>query len=362
MLRKLTSALLVASLLVMIVPFTVTATAQIPAFTGFATTETTIAAGEEIIFTISTLAAVTHVFTEVDGTRVNAVQIARPAPAAGTRNWRLAFAPDETQTITVYANTANRTQGAAVISIPVTVEGSLPGVVTINSVRRNVTDIFAGDPVTFTITTSEAAEYVFTQADGRWVRATLTQTNATTGEKTWQLTVRPGVTQDLNIYANTEYVRGAVSSRQTVVVQRIPLFTEVLQPYEVSHNRSWNVVNYAHVTSVTVAGRSYGSAISMTFYDSGQHPFGLYNLDGQFTTITGIVGRVSGSDRNDAILNFIGDGRVIESFSLRVDDMPREVTINVRGVRQLRIELLPAAARATGFGPNTFVFAEATIR
>jgi len=47
----------------------------------------------------------------------------------------------------------------------------------------------------------------------------LINTHAQTGEKTWQLVVKPHATQTLTIYANSEFVRGNVTVQQLVTVQ-----------------------------------------------------------------------------------------------------------------------------------------------
>jgi hypothetical protein len=357
MLKKLMGMLLITSLIAALISFSVSASTQIPAFTGFTTTETSIDAGDSVTFTISTLALVNHVFAEIDGERVNTVQQTRPAPTAGTKNWLLTFTPEETQDVTVYANTSNAVRGAAAITIPITVSGTLPGVVTINRVTRNATEYFIGDTVIFTIVTSVAAEHVFTQVDGNWARAVLTQTNEATGEKTWRLTVTPQVTQILNIYANTEYVRGSVSSRQTVEMKRIPLLTEVLQPFEQT--------NFDYVSSVAMGGRTYGNAIRVNLFGSRSVPsnagWGLYNLGGTYNAVTGIFGSVDGTGSYDATISFIGDGRVIETFTLRAGNLPREMTVNVRGVMQLRIEINANITHGL-LTTTAYVFAEATIR
>jgi hypothetical protein len=361
--KRLTGLLLIVAIAAVLIPFSVSASALIPAYTGFATTETSIKAGESVTFTISTLAAVNHVFTEVDGVRVNAVQQTRPVPPEGTKNWTLTFIPAETQVVTVHANITNVIRDAAVISIPVTVTGTLPGVVAISSVRRNATEYFAGDAVIFTIVTSEAAEHVFTQVDGAWIRAVLNQTNEETGDKTWQLTARPQVTQTLRIYANTEYVRGRVFSLQAVEIKQIPLLTDVLQPFE---KESY----FSYVNSVVMSGRTYGNAIRLArsnlIYlsgaDAGARAWGVYNLGGQYHTISGIVGRVDGSHPQDATINFIGDGRIIASFNIRHNEMPREISVNVRGVTQLRIEMSSNHPTGSSRLEVVYAIAETTIR
>jgi hypothetical protein len=351
MFKKWVSALLIATLMVALVPFSVSASTQIPAFTSFRTTETAINAGQSVTFTIGTLAAVNHVFAEIDGVWVNAVQQTRPVPPTGTKNWTLTFTPAETQTVTLLANTTNTVVNAAEIAIPITVSGSLPGVVTINRVTRNATELFAGDVLTFTILTSEAAEFVFTQVDGTWVRAILSQTNEATGEKTWTLTVRPQVTQTLNIYANTVYTRGNVNNRQNVEIIREKFILNDVAPLFDSGrtgtwNNGWDTISLPQAFDFAkMGGIDYTDVI--VFY-SGNHwfnnpqergSFTLHNLNNQYVLLTGYVGRIDGWGMFDATMNIIGDGRLLRSIRLTATDMPTFVSVSVEGIRQLRIEV-----------------------
>ncbi|MCL2204195.1 MAG: hypothetical protein FWB88_09695 [Defluviitaleaceae bacterium] len=359
MTKKLTSALLIVAMIAAMIPFSVSASAQIPAFTRFATTETSVYAGDEIIFTLSTVEAVNHIFAEIDGERVNAVVQTHPAPAAGTRNWTLTFTPEESQTVTVHANIANAVRGAATFAIPVTVEGALPGVININSVRRSVSGaIFAGDALTFTIVTSNAVEYVFTEVAGRWVRAVLGQT-ASNGDKTWELIVRPAETQTLTIYANNEFVRGAVRNNQYVEIQQIPFFTDVLRPFERTYLYRHGRFEFA--SSVNMGGSTYRNAMRFRFasssFDMHTDQWGRFNLNRNYSIINGTFGRIDGTGRVNGTLIFIGDGEEIARFTVRADDMPMEISVNVIGVTQLRIEV-----RIPNSTNTSFAFANVTIR
>ncbi|MCL2190183.1 MAG: hypothetical protein FWC16_14390 [Defluviitaleaceae bacterium] len=340
--KKLVCALLIMAVLAAFIPFTAQANAQIPAFTHFEATETTVEAGEEITFSISTLTAVTHVFTEVDGTRVHATERTRPAPATGTRNWTLTITPEESQTITVYANTSNRTEGAAAISIPVITEGEITGEVTINSVRTSGNNIVQGDAITFTVLTSNAVEYVFTEVDGRWPRATLADTNTRTGEKTWQLVVTPQTSQTLTIYANSSFVRdeNAISNRQVIEVrQPTPLFeaSPIFESGGVWRRHNWqNVYFRPQLQNENMLGVLYSNTLQFNIL--GDVGWTHQNLDRQINTITGLIGRIDGSGSGGSRITFIGDGRTLATFRVDGSTTPTPISVDVRGVQVLRIE------------------------
>jgi hypothetical protein len=45
-------------------------------------------------------------------------------------------------------------------------------------------------------------------------------------------------------------------------------------------------------------------------------------------------------------VNFIGDGRLLQSFELRATDMPTPLNVSVWGVQQLRVEVVFPNARS----------------
>lgn len=63
-----------------------------------------------------------------------------------------------------------------------------------------------------------------------------------------------------------------------------------------------------------------------------------YNLNGQFTTLTGTIGRMDGTGQMANSISFIGDGITLASFVVDGDTLPTDISVNVRGVRILRIQ------------------------
>jgi len=337
--KKLVTILLVIAVIAALIPLRAAANTPIPAFTDFTTTPTTVEAGEEITFTISTLDAVNHVFAEVDGTWVSASQQTRPAPAAGTRNWTLTITPRESQAITVYANIANNTGGAAAITLYVTVNSVATGEVTINSVRTSGNSITQGDTITFTILTSNAVEYVFTQVDGQWIRATITHTNETTGEKTWRLAVQPQATQTLTLYANSTFDIGNVRNTVAVQVQRIAPFLQAA-PIQTAVGTVWTEAQSTFSPQQTAVENAL---LFRGFHRVGVHVYSTHNLGGQFTTLTARIGHVGGfigtvGGSISTTFHFYGDGQLLRSFTIFPGQiMP--ITIDVTNVEQLRIRV-----------------------
>jgi len=64
-----------------------------------------------------------------------------------------------------------------------------------------------------------------------------------------------------------------------------------------------------------------------------------HHLAGQFTTLTGTIGRLDGSARTNGIVTFTGDGNQLVSFEINERFVPRDFSIDVSGISVLRIEI-----------------------
>jgi len=94
------------------------------------------------------------------------------------------------------------------------------------------------------------------------------------------------------------------------------------------------------VRAVTMRGISFSNAMQ---FNTGNLPWTHHNLDRQFTYLTGTVGRVDGTGIIPAVIRFIGDGEEIALFTISADFEPQNISINVAGVRTLRIEVVGGA-------------------
>ena len=107
------------------------------------------------------------------------------------------------------------------------------------------------------------------------------------------------------------------------------------------------------VDSVTMGGVRFGQALRFLTDSNG---FSLHNLRGQFTQLSGYLGRVDGTRIDSSAIRFIGDGRELAYFEIGAGELPIPISVDVTGVQHLRIEVVGRAFRAD------FVFANATIR
>ena len=105
----------------------------------------------------------------------------------------------------------------------------------------------------------------------------------------------------------------------------------------------------------TMAGNPIDSVTSREFGDrrgvTVNEPWSRHNLNGQYRTLRATIGRVDGTGRSGTTLIFNGDGRVLAQFDIGVDDLPRDISVDLTGVLQLTI----STTRLTGIG-STAVF------
>ncbi len=91
----------------------------------------------------------------------------------------------------------------------------------------------------------------------------------------------------------------------------------------------------AYETTVTMGGKSYVNSLQM--YHGNSNAF--YNLNGLYTSISGVYGMEDGTDEDrESIISFYGDGRLIDTITVRGGELPKNFAINVSGVAQLKIE------------------------
>jgi len=96
--------------------------------------------------------------------------------------------------------------------------------------------------------------------------------------------------------------------------------------------------------TVTMGGRTYNDAL--TYWRSGSNtsgrtvtPFSLHNLDRQFHTLSGYVGRLDGTNIDGtATMTIHGDGRLLATYEVQAQNLPMPISVFVVGVQQLRIE------------------------
>jgi hypothetical protein len=154
----------------------------------------TVNTGDRTTITVVTNRDTEFVWAEVDDRRVNA---RRGNRSATTQSWTMEVSPARTQTVIVYANTENISQGAVTDSVRITVQEARPR---IYNARLDRTQIERDQWTTIDIRTNVEVEHVWAIVDGR--RENARRGSIVSGERTWVLDIRPEYTQTITVFAN----------------------------------------------------------------------------------------------------------------------------------------------------------------
>ena len=124
-------------------------------------------------------------------------------------------------------------------------------------------------------------------------------------------------------------------------------FANTVAPYDVSNSGQVRISEW-----VQMGGDFYDDVLSYsvssgTFTNRGGQNHSLHNLNGQYTILTGYIGRVDGEPEVNGVFRFFGDGRPLQSFEVSGNALPRFISVNVEDVKQLRIEF--SAGRNTRY-------------
>jgi len=124
----------------------------------------------------------------------------------------------------------------------------------------------------------------------------------------------------------------------TVYIGAIPHGAPFFQT--VTHFQSGGV---AHgIGTVNMLGNAYPNTLRSNNRAAGGGSAGFwrdYNLNSQFNTITGTIGRIDGDNTAASTISFIGDGRTLATFTVDGNTHPMDISVDVRGVLILRIQV-----------------------
>lgn len=189
-----------------------------PAITRVSADRNIVAPGASAALTIRTSPNVNYVWVMVDDERVNATS-RRAGSSATVRVWNVDVSPEETQNITVYANTTNSSDGAVTDNISLTVREI--GDPRVNSVTSERTTISFGERVVLTVTTNQDVLYVWanigsTREEGRLISSSGSQ-------RRWELGVAPASrgANTIEVFGGTQNNNTANSDSRNIVITTI---------------------------------------------------------------------------------------------------------------------------------------------
>ena len=136
---------------------------------------------------------------------------------------------------------------------------------------------------------------------------------------------------DFDPATNTVFLGNRFAGQRVPLQQAAPFFDR-------TPSASGNIDRVVARNSVTMAGVTYNNVLTFNNVVN-RRAFSLHNLGGQYRMLTGHIGRVDGTGRTNATVNFYGDGTLLQSFDLAATDMPTPISIFVEGVHQLRVDV-----------------------
>jgi len=124
---------------------------------------------------------------------------------------------------------------------------------------------------------------------------------------------------------------------RTVYIGTIPQGMPFFQ--NITHFQSSGTGN--GIGTVTMLGNTYPNSFRSNNRPgtSSSNPWRDYNLNGQFSTLTGTIGRIDGANTVASTISFIGDGQTLATFTVDGNTHPTDISVDLRGVLILRIQI-----------------------
>lgn len=131
----------------------------------------------------------------------------------------------------------------------------------------------------------------------------------------------------LNVIPNSSLL---LQKKENILNLKPQTLMNKLSPYEVNR--------YTEKTagqSMLMGGDKYYNGFQLESYYPA---YAVFNLNSQYTRITGIVGHVDSSGNDDAVINIFADGVLIKTIDIGHLELPQNLDIDVTGVKQLKFE------------------------
>ena len=110
---------------------------------------------------------------------------------------------------------------------------------------------------------------------------------------------------------------------------------------------------YVNGELMYMGGKSYTNGFILSEYNQGN---AVFNIDGLYDTLRFTVGHVDNTDKNAATIKIYCDGVMKKEIEMNAEDLPRKVTLDVTGVRQLKFEI------KIGYLGGSYGFANVTVK
>ena len=124
---------------------------------------------------------------------------------------------------------------------------------------------------------------------------------------------------------------------------------DVCSPYE-----SKGYAQYINGETITMGGKTYTNAFTLTQdYRGDGDMYAIFNISEQYTTLSFTVGHLDGTGMNNCNIKIYCDGVLKTEFSVKCDELPQRVSIDVTGVNQIKIVKSDGGEQHYGFANVT---------
>ena len=118
---------------------------------------------------------------------------------------------------------------------------------------------------------------------------------------------------------------------------------DVCTPYEKS-----GYTAYVNGENKTMSGQGYTNGFSFSGYKYDSK-YAIFNIGGQYTELSFFIGHIDGEDMGYGKFKIYCDGVLSKEFTVNPDDLPKKFTLDLTGVKQLKIEMVEQETRYTGY-------------
>ena len=119
--------------------------------------------------------------------------------------------------------------------------------------------------------------------------------------------------------------------RIDVMNSRPQLLMTVLKPYETNGYEERLAGEF-----MKMGGTEYSDGFILG--PNYQTSYAIFNLNGQYTEMSGMIGHVDGSGNSSEAVTIFADGAHVKTIEIDYKALPQDFSIDVTGVRQLIVE------------------------
>ena len=128
-----------------------------------------------------------------------------------------------------------------------------------------------------------------------------------------------------------------IQKKENIILSKPKMLINVLKPYETKEYSEKGAGQ-----SMSMGGTKYYNGFQLEGW-SASHA--IFNLNSQYTQITGIVGHIDGSYKSDETLRIFADGVLIYTIEVGYQNLPQDFSIDVKDVKQLKFECSSGGAQ-----------------